>query len=119
MLISKRLCQKLGICWHEAIARDYRNKKCSCGKSFSSNYERRKHFKRANPDFVAHPWELIREMEKRGKLRKLLAFIYLEEFANFDPLHFDDFISRLIALDTTGKLAELADEFLSEQGVDK
>ena len=62
-----------------------------------------------NPDYVADPRLVIREMKKKGLLKRFLSSIGTT--TNLDTL---GKMSSLIAIDTSGKLAQLALDWLKE-----
>ncbi|MFA5458045.1 MAG: hypothetical protein WC261_10485 [Synergistaceae bacterium] len=73
-----------------------------------------------NPDYVADPRLVIREMEKRGCLDKFILFVWDKDIPpEYDGglMHIDICLEivKLIAIDTTGKLAQLALDWMEEK----
>ena len=60
-MIDRRLCELLGICWHERTG----NCLCSCRKQFISNHTVAAHIKKLNPHLSTDPVALLRVMRER------------------------------------------------------
>lgn len=103
--LNKRVCRKLGIHWHEmrtVVCCTTTCFTCSCGKSHKYRHTMQDHVDRKNPDFIAHPEELLLEMAKRGDWPMFLSISGRDRTLNY-------------ILDTTeGKLAKAVDEFLND-----
>jgi hypothetical protein len=100
---NREVAELLGIPWHEAVS-DYN---CSCGQEFNYHTDTEEHVYAANPDFISHPEELLREMRKRKDFLPFIAACHALD----DPLEFVDYI-----LDCTeGKLV-LATREWKERG---
>jgi len=75
---------------------------CSkCGERYTEDF---------CPDYVADPRLVIREMEKKGLRKRFLSSIGTT--TNLDAL---GKMSSLIAIDTTGQLAQLALDWLRKE----
>ena len=126
MNINRKLHEEFGYPWHE---RDrYRVLEpgvtgfCRCGSRFRYPYELDRHCAEHNPDYKADPRLVIREMEKRKELIPFVKAFYL--YVNFDPVHLWETGEQInlmpidilhLIMDTTGKLRDLAIEWLREQ----
>jgi hypothetical protein len=109
MNLNRELHEALGYCWHEKHA-EYRGEiACTCWATFKSEEEFIQHCKSSNPNYKAEPWLVIREMKKKGLLKRFLSSIGTT--TNLDTL---GKMSSLIAIDTSGKLAQLALDWLKE-----
>ena len=115
---NRRLNELLGLCWHEKIDFD---DECSCGMQWMGpQYARgiNKHLRESNPDYAADPRLLLREMMKRDDWPRFLDSIggFHSAFAGEDGLpssiKWIDSIPLDYILDTTGKLRDLAIEWL-------
>jgi hypothetical protein len=110
MNLNRELYEALGYCWHEKHAEYNGEIACTCWATFRSEEEFTLHCKSSNTDYVADPRLVIREMMKKGLLKRFLSSIGTT--TNLDAL---GKMSSLIAIDTTGKLAQLALDWLREQ----
>lgn len=113
MNLNKELHEALGYCWHElyyhhetpSIQGFYT---CSCGKTFSHASEAFEHTSKSNPDYVADPRLVIREMMKREDWENFLN----QGIQKQKWLRDDDWIE--LFMDTTGKLAQLALDWIKK-----
>lgn len=87
--INKKLCQHLGICWHEYPLTG----RCACIKCGYSGSD-------VNPDFTRDPLALLREMMKREDWNAFKTAVVHS---------LDDFLSLIT--DTSGALAKAAAEW--------
>ena len=111
MNLNRELHEALGYCWHEKHA-EYRGEiACTCWATFKSEEEFIQHCKSSNPNYKAEPWLVIREMKKKGLRKRFLSSIGTT--TNLDAL---GKMSSLIAIDTTGQLAQLALDWLRKEG---
>lgn len=62
--INKKLCQHLGICWHEYPLTG----RCACIKCGYSGSD-------VNPDFTADPLRLLREVKKLKNFDQFIAYL--------------------------------------------
>jgi len=111
MNLNRKLHEAFGYCWHEKHA-EYRGEiACTCWATFKSEEEFIQHCKSSNPNYKAEPWLVIREMKKKGLRKRFLSSIGTT--TNLGALAK---MSSLIAIDTTGKLAQLALDWLQKEG---
>lgn len=120
MNLNRELHEALGYCWHEPIlgsqiwliTSNRMSFICSkCGERYTEDF---------CPDYVAEPWLVIREMEKRGCLDKFILFVWDKDIPpEYDGglMHIDTCmeIVKLIAIDTTGKIARVALDWLQKE----
>jgi len=120
MNLNRELHEAFGHCWHE---KDIKFNfpmptlwQCKCGICFQSFEDLINHIAQSNPDYVADPRLVIREMEKRKDYGMFILFIYskLPSKDNNNP-DIEDLL-ELIAIDTTGKFAQLALDWLKGEG---
>jgi len=111
MNLNRELHEALGYCWHEErpdILRIDDVLTCrKCGAFFIGD-------DMENPDYVADPRLVIREMEKRGCLDKFICYVCGIHHLQWNR-NVTDF-TKLVAIDTTGKLAQLALDWLRKEG---
>jgi len=124
MSLNRELHETLGYCWHEleniGIDESFKNygdvffhvcKKC--GFLTDDCQEE------CNPNYVAEPWLVIREIARQGSMfhERLKAFsMYVESGTHSKPYCISAHgLFELVAIDTTGKLAQLALDWLREQ----
>ena len=118
MNLNKELHEALGHCWHEErpdILRIDDILTCrKCGAFFIDD-------DMENPDYVADPRLVIREMEKRGdwprfckKIGYAMGAIYASS-QKPDPAPTRFLVYVDLIMDTTGKLATIARDWLKEQ----
>ena len=118
MNLNRELHEALGYCWHEleniGIDESFKNygdvffhvcKKC--GFLTDDCQEE------CNPNYVAEPWLVIREIEKRGCLDKFICYVCGIHHLQWNR-NVTDF-TKLVAIDTTGKLARLALDWLQKE----
>jgi len=111
MSLNQELHEALGYCWHGLVSiNENGDLVCSCGRGFYTEANFDYHIKECNPHYVADPRLVIREMMKKGLLKRFLSSIGTT--TNLDAL---GKMSSLIAIDTTGQLAQLALDWLREQ----
>ena len=124
MNLNRELHEALGYCWHEIVFDPLGKPEfpfCKhCKKedvSWHWEYPNG-HCKRVadnNPDYVADPWLVIREMEKRGELEAFSFYVWdRSDKLRYIASCLD--IIRMVAIDTTGKLAQLALDWLRKEG---
>ena len=118
---SRQLCEALGRCWHFETYYSCNSItglliECSCGDVFYSQEAFDTHCRELNSDYVAHPWLVIREMEKRGCLDQFICYVCSINYSQWNR-EVTDF-TKLVAIDTTGKLARLALDWLQKEGWD-
>jgi hypothetical protein len=78
---------------------------CSkCGERYTEDF---------CPDYVAEPWLVIREMEKRRCLDKFICYICSINYSQWNR-DVTDF-TKLVAIDTTGQLARVALDWLQKE----
>ena len=107
---NRELAELVGMFWHHAEdfnVRPFYPLTCSCGEKLFT-FQVEPHCKHYNPDFTADPRLVLREMVKRDDWLMFLAFIK----GLMDVSRHHDKIDVGLILDTTGKLANLAIEFL-------
>ena len=107
--LNRKLHEAFGHCWHElepipveewdAEPHFFKCKKCG--------YETDDCQEECNPDYVADPRLVIREMEAARKFPQFMRYLCFGE-----GICSTVEIAELIAIDTTGKLARLALEWL-------
>jgi hypothetical protein len=92
---------------------------CSCGFQAETPSDVVEHPTTRIPDYVAEPWLVIREIAKQGNMldERLKAFsMYVESGTHSKPFCISAHgLFELIAIDTTGKLAQLALDWIREQ----
>ena len=103
--INKRLCELLGICWHEQI--DDQTLQCKhCGAPMLFPWQQ-------NPDFTSEKGriDLLRRMENHPNGKLFFAQLtYAGD--NVEAIDDDGLIQRSYILDDNGALARVALEFL-------
>ena len=109
--MNKELHELLGHCWHETEwvpGQGLRCKKCKIWAVHSPDphYEIQDRLS-PGPDYAADPRLVLREMEKREDWKNFTT--YLMNRIDFTYPLFENYI-----LDTTGKLRDLAIEWLKE-----
>ena len=112
---NRELHELLGHCWHEDGADESIVHKCrSCG--FATQYSQifRNHCRTCNPDYAADPRLVLREMDRVEKLDEFILQLF--DLSTESYIKTIQSISRLIALDTTGKLRDMAIEWLKGEG---
>ena len=103
---NRELHELLGLCWHEwvrNIGHDAEDLMCDkCWRYPSEVGE--------NPDYAADPRLVLREMMKRGDMLRFLDFLR----GKWRGLLTEDtlLLAEIIVLNTTGKLRDLAIEWL-------
>ena len=100
---NRELHELLGLCWHEIVAIDRINYVCSCGKVYKIDDK----YACVNPDYAADPRLVLREMMKREDW-----FEFVNEIGQMEQNEGSDMIYLIYILDTTGKLRDLAIEWL-------
>jgi len=93
--------------------------KCSCGLS---GYSVREVCAKSIPDYASDPRLVLREIEKKGNLGRFILWIwcdsgmvvYNEKWTELGILGILVLVIKLIAIDTTGKLRDLAIEWLKQ-----
>jgi hypothetical protein len=111
MNLNKRFAELAGLCWHEEISRREQLSKCKCGYVYFTNDGFTKHCEDGNPDFIADPRLVLREMMKREDYKRFFIFVM--------PIMHVDGVIRWInsyILDTTGLLAKVAIKWLEKEG---
>ena len=94
--LNKRLCEKLGICWHEQI--DHGTLQCKhCGHEMLLT---------RNPDFITDPLSLLRIMREREDWIDFVYKFFLQPDAYEEARDIVDLL-----LDQTGVLARAVDEW--------
>ena len=129
-MIDRELHEEFGYCWHElesiGIDESFKNygdvffhvcKKC--GFLTDDCQEE------CNPNYVAEPWLVIREIARQGSMfhERLKAFLMYAWDKDIPPetegavMHIDTCLEivNLVSIDTTGKLAQLALDWMREQ----
>jgi hypothetical protein len=91
--INKKLCQHLGICWHEYPLTG----RCACIKCGYSGSD-------VNPDFTRDPLALLRLMEKREDGNLFFANL-MYGVDNVEEIDDDGLIDREYLVNQTGKFA--------------
>ncbi len=96
---NRQVAEWLLGCWHENTLRLGVEQCIKCGKPWDLC---------SNPNFIAHPWELLRLMRERGDFKDLLIYCLDKaerpeygSIVTYCSIIIDDYI-----LDTTGKLLE-------------
>lgn len=116
---NRRLAEALGICWHEwkrdwiedgnSIDEWYVCQKCGL-KSYHPSQDH------PNPDFTADPTLVLVEMRKREDWLDFISFVgkFSTDGVSYD-VQYD--VSQFVdlILDRSGKLAEMASEWLTAQ----
>ena len=131
-MINRELHEALGYCWHKqgyvggtgggSVYRDGTNTftfnydcYCSCGEKFTNYIDLLNHCKQNNSDYKADPRLVLREMEKREDWIKFAVFLHHSQ--SISALHAG--VVRTVPvdliLDQTGKLAQLALDFLPKE----
>ena len=119
MNLNRELHEALGYCWHEleniGIDESFKNygdvffhvcKKC--GFLTDDCQEE------CNPNYVADPRLVIREMMKRGELEAFSFYVWdRSDKLRYIASYLD--IIRMVAIDQTGKLARLALDWLQKE----
>ncbi len=100
---NKEFGELAGICWHEIVRKDEYTKVCSCGEDmnvFDAECQ--------NPNYAADQLAVLRVMRKRKDW---------DEFTCRCPSLFRGrtFVDVDLLFDTTGKLRDLAIEWLRER----
>ena len=108
--INERLCELLGICWHEQV--DDQTLQCKhCGAPMLFPWHQ-------NPDFTSEYGriDLLRRMLGRDDWKSFLACLigYKEPFWYAEPIMIKLFLTEVICNDT-GSLAREAVEFLTKE----
>ena len=104
MDINKELCEKLGICCPDISDYDDEGICGLCGECYEAHNI---------PDYVADPRLVLREMEKREDGKLFFAkLIYAGN--NVEAIDDDGLIDRDLILDTTGRLAQIALDWIKE-----
>ena len=108
MRLNRELCKKLGICWHEWVGRSSGMECTKCGGRVAYHTSLP-----PNPDFTtdAGKVQLLREMEKREDWEEFQGSMCVGVLDN--RVWSWGFPADLI-LDETGKLAQLALDWLKE-----
>jgi hypothetical protein len=102
MNLNRKLHEALGYCWHDDVLTCRK-----CGAFFIGD-------DMENPDYVADPRLVVREMEKRGELEAFSFYVWdRSDKLRYIASCLD--IIRMVAIDTSGKLAQLALDWLKEQ----
>ena len=109
---NRELHELLGLCWHaEAAEWEDARPTCLCGMTFLHEQYLENHIINANPDYTtdAGKVQLLREMVKRDDFTRFLGSIRID-------LNYDDvpYIEILYIIDTTGKLRDMAIEWLKK-----
>lgn len=112
--LNKRVARKLGIHWHEYkwISNNGRGYlECNCGLIACMGVP-----EASNPNFIAHPEELLREMAKHPQEKMFFAWLMYGSTENLDTSDDDGWVGRSFITDTTeGYLCKAVDEFLKEK----
>ena len=114
MNLNRELHEALGYCWHEPIlgsqiwliTSNRMSFICSkCGERYTEDF---------CPDYVAAPWLVIREVEKRGELEAFSFYVWdRSDKLRYIASCLD--ILRMVAIDTTGQLARVALDWLQKE----
>ena len=112
MNLNRELYEALGYCWHEKHAEYNGEIACTCWATFRSEEEFTLHCKSSNTDYVADPRLVIREMDKWDKAHHTHPD---ERFINNLGCMEYEVVSVDLILDTSGKLAQLALDWIKEQ----
>ena len=108
MNLNRKLHEALGYCWHDDVLTCRK-----CGAFFIGD-------DMENPDYVADPRLVIRAIAKQGNMldERLKAFsMYVESGTHSRPYCISAHgLFELVAIDTTGKLAQLALDWLQKEG---
>jgi len=115
MNLNRELHEEFGYCWHEwEWSSENGQGAWKCRKCGKLSLERND-----NPDYVADPRLVIREIAKQGSMldERLKAFsMYVESGTHSKPYCISAHgLFELVAIDTTGQLARLALDWLREQ----
>ena len=106
MNLNRKLHEALGYCWHEQG--DPGVLQCSkCGEPMLFTWQQ-------NPNYAADQRLVIREMEKQRCLDKFICYVCSIHHLQWNR-NVTDF-TKLVAIDTTGKLAQLALDWLRKEG---
>ena len=110
--INRRFAELVGMCWHERID----EMTCTCGLGFRTNAIYM-HIQDSNPDFIANPTLVLKEMLKRKDWHNFLDIIGLPYWDEHDIKH--SAIDAMFILDETeGLLVKAGIEWLEkEQGI--
>ena len=111
MSLNRELHEALGYCWHD-WHRGGKEYTCTCGITFDSLSDLAQHCKEPIPDYVAAPRLVIREMDKWDKAHHTHPD---ERFINNLGCMEYEVVSVDLILDTSGKLAQLALDWIKEQ----
>ena len=115
--INREFADRVGLCWHETKSgynRLIKNDKMECVKCggwFKVHPLDLRFID--NPDYVADPRLVLREMEKRSDYALFMAKL-MYEGDNVEAIDWDNNIDVDLILDTTGKLAKKAIKFMKE-----
>ncbi|MFH1448101.1 MAG: hypothetical protein ABIG39_04520 [Candidatus Micrarchaeota archaeon] len=110
---NKELHELLGLCWHEEVpSSKIFNYRCLCGYEVETQIRLLgKHIRENNPDYASDPRLVLREMMKREDFRLFMArLMYYGDTAG--AIDWDEDITIDLILDTTGKLRDMAIEWL-------
>ena len=96
--LNKRLCEKLGIEWHEDTSETssfFKFFKCSCGKhNFRSVEEIKIHIQKSNPDFTVNAKTLIEAIKGKEYEGLFFAQLMYGNNANVEGIDDDGLIDR-------------------------
>jgi len=120
---NRELQELLGLHWHEYMWKD--DDTIPGGGLFECGCGHKTHFQwsfKINPDYASDPRLVLREIEKKGNLGRFILWIwcdsgmvvYNEKWTELGILGILVLVIKLIAIDTTGKLRDLAIRWLKE-----
>ena len=113
---NRELHELLGKCWHETSVgynRGWAYVRCSCGKQYHVPNDAM----HENPDYVADPRLVLREMDQWDKLHQTPPDFRFDSSltAEYGLIPISYLINDDGSFEQTGKLAEAATEFLRKE----
>ena len=114
---NREFAERVGLRWHELIQSTFY---CTCGTKYFGEKEINNHISKNNPDYVADPRLVLREMAKREDFPLFMArLMYMgDSVEGIDWDHnidIDYILDANFELEITGKLVKEAIEFLKEE----
>ena len=111
---NKELHELLGLEWHTVLylsTPPAPHWECSCRRAFFDYYLMTEHLKKNSPDYAADPRLVLREMMKRDDFDRFISNINAFSLDEDNDL-INNAVPVDLIMDTTGKLADIAIEWL-------